>query len=65
MRLQLLAASPMRLLVFAGVACLVAAAKPSLKDFPSLLDVDLDDLVTGLEGGLFTSVDLVKVSPHH
>ena len=28
--------------------------------FPSLLDVDLEDLVTGLESGLFTSVDLVK-----
>jgi hypothetical protein len=29
--------------------------------FPSLLDVTLDELTTGLESGLFTSVDLVKV----
>lgn len=28
--------------------------------FPSLLDVDLEQLVTGLEAGLFTSVDLVN-----
>lgn len=28
--------------------------------FPSLIDVDLEDLVTGLESGLFKSVDLVK-----
>ena len=31
------------------------------KPFPSLLDVTLDELTTGLESGLFTSVDLVKV----
>ncbi|KXS98583.1 hypothetical protein AC578_4318 [Pseudocercospora eumusae] len=31
-----------------------------LADFPSLLDADLEDLSTGLEKGLFTSVDLVK-----
>jgi hypothetical protein len=29
--------------------------------FPSLIDVTLDDLTTGLESGLFTSVDLVTV----
>lgn len=29
--------------------------------FPSLLDVDLEDLAAGLEKGLFTSVDLVNV----
>lgn len=29
-------------------------------DFPSLIDVDLDQLVAGLNSGLFTSVDLVK-----
>ena len=28
--------------------------------FPSLIEVDLEELVTGLESGLFTSVDLVK-----
>ncbi|KAK5171790.1 uncharacterized protein LTR77_003426 [Saxophila tyrrhenica] len=28
--------------------------------FPSLVDVDLEELVTGLESGLFTSVDLVN-----
>lgn len=28
--------------------------------FPSLLDVDLEQLVAGLEGGLFTTVDLVQ-----
>jgi amidase len=28
--------------------------------FPSLIDVDLEQLVDGLESGLFTSVDLVK-----
>lgn len=27
---------------------------------PSLLDADLEDLVTGLESGTFTSVDLVE-----
>lgn len=27
---------------------------------PSLLDADLEDLVTGLESGAFTSVDLVE-----
>lgn len=32
--------------------------------FPSLIDVTLDDLVEGLESGLFTSVDLVKVRRH-
>lgn len=31
-----------------------------LDTFPSLLDADLEDLVTGLEMGLFTSVDLVE-----
>jgi len=30
------------------------------KDFPTLIDVTLEDLNTGLESGLFTSVDLVK-----
>lgn len=30
------------------------------KQFPSLIEVDLEDLNTGLESGLFTSVDLVK-----
>lgn len=30
------------------------------KSFPSLIEVDLEDLVDGLESGLFTSVDLVK-----
>lgn len=34
------------------------AAKPS--NFPSLIEADLEDVVTGLESGLFTSVDLVK-----
>ncbi|KAK5130306.1 hypothetical protein LTR08_002230 [Meristemomyces frigidus] len=29
------------------------------KQFPSLIEVDLEDLNTGLESGLFTSVDLV------
>ena len=29
-------------------------------NFPSLIEVDLEELVTGLESGLFTSVDLVK-----
>lgn len=29
--------------------------------FPSFIDVTLDDLTTGLESGLFTSVDLVTV----
>lgn len=28
--------------------------------FPPLIEADLEDLVTGLENGLFTSVDLVK-----
>lgn len=30
--------------------------------FPSLLDVTTEDLITGLESGLFTSVDLVNAS---
>ncbi|KAK3071652.1 hypothetical protein LTR53_008252 [Teratosphaeriaceae sp. CCFEE 6253] len=30
------------------------------KQFPSLIEVDLEDLVDGLESGLFTSVDLVR-----
>ncbi|CAK4031689.1 amidase ARB_02965 [Lecanosticta acicola] len=46
----------------------LAGARPTWKtangtapfDFPSLLDVDLEDLVAGLERNLFTSVDLVK-----
>lgn len=29
--------------------------------FPSLIDVSTEDLITGLETGLFTSVDLVNV----
>lgn len=32
------------------------------KDFPTLIDVTTEDLVDGLESGLFTSVDLVKVA---
>ena len=31
------------------------------KPFPSLINATLDDLTKGLEQGLFTSVDLVKV----
>lgn len=31
------------------------------KPFPSLIDVTLEDLSTGLESGQFTSVDLVNV----
>lgn len=31
------------------------------KPFPSLINVTLDDLSSGLKDGLFTSVDLVKV----
>ena len=31
------------------------------KPFPSLIDVTLEDLDSGLKKGLFTSVDLVKV----
>jgi len=31
------------------------------KPFPSLIDVTLEDLATGLESGQFTSVDLVNV----
>ena len=31
------------------------------KPFPSLIDVNLEDLSTGLENGQFTSVDLVNV----
>lgn len=30
------------------------------QEFPSLIEVDLEDLITGFESGLFTSVDLVK-----
>ncbi len=30
--------------------------------FPSLIDVTTEDLITGLETGLFTSVDLVNVN---
>ncbi|KAI0161864.1 amidase [Hypoxylon sp. FL1284] len=30
------------------------------REFPSLVDVTIDDLSSGLEGGLFTSVDLVN-----
>ncbi|TKA66220.1 hypothetical protein B0A55_10230 [Friedmanniomyces simplex] len=30
------------------------------KEFPSLIEVDLEDLVDGLESGLFTSYDLVR-----
>lgn len=37
-----------------------APVQTTISDFPSLIDVDLEDLVTGLESGLFTSVDLVK-----
>ncbi|KAF2206290.1 hypothetical protein CERZMDRAFT_53478 [Cercospora zeae-maydis SCOH1-5] len=36
------------------------APNSTLHAFPSLLTADLDDLVTGLEAGLFTSVDLVQ-----
>lgn len=52
-----------------GASLVSAAAVPSpevlrrtedINTFPSLIDVDLEDLVTGLERGLFTSVDLVN-----
>lgn len=33
----------------------------SISGFPALIEVTLEDLETGLEGGLFTSVDLVNV----
>ena len=51
-------------LLFAALSALkIATGLPtqsSISQFPSLIDVDLEDLVTGLENGLFTSVDLVK-----
>ena len=31
--------------------------------YPKLIEVTLEDLDTGLESGLFTSVDLVNVGP--
>lgn len=37
----------------------VPRASNGTVDLPSLLDADLEDLVTGLESGAFTSVDLV------
>ena len=39
------------------LTCESAKGKP----FPSLIDVTLEDLSTGLESGQFTSVDLVNV----
>ena len=33
--------------------------------FPSLIDVTTEDLIGGLQSGLFTSVDLVNVSHEH
>ena len=53
------------LLGVAGIVCgltIPPYTQTSVKGtpFPSLIDVDLEDLVTGLESGLFTSVDLVK-----
>ncbi|KAF1349979.1 amidase [Delphinella strobiligena] len=53
--------------VFALVSAAVAITVPPYtgtlikgKQFPSLIDVTLEDLVDGLESGLFTSVDLVN-----
>jgi amidase len=40
----------------ANISQLVVKGKP----FPSLIDVTIDEVITGLDSGLFTSVDLVK-----
>ena len=51
-------------LLSAAVQCLTIPPHTSTSikgtTFPSLIDADLEDLVTGLESGLFTSVDLVN-----
>jgi amidase len=61
MRLSTCAAAVMAVGKVAGLA-IPPYTGTSIKGtpFPSLIDVDLEDLVTGLESGLFTSVDLVK-----
>lgn len=48
---------------FIAFAPLVSVyAQPySTTKFPSLLDATLDELVTGLDSGAFTSLDLVQV----
>lgn len=46
--------------VLSGRVVVPRASDASQADLPSLLDVDLETLVTGLEGGAFTSVDLVN-----
>lgn len=33
----------------------------TVQTWPNLVDVDVEDLASGLESGLFTSVDLVNV----
>lgn len=43
------------------VCCLADAWVVRGKPFPSFIDVTIEDLAIGLETGLFTSVDLVKV----
>lgn len=40
----------------------VAAQYPTLPILPQLLDATADELISGLEAGDFTSVDLVQVS---
>ena len=46
--------------VFAPLATVYAQNNGTTK-FPSLLDATLDELVTGLDSGAFTSLDLVQV----
>lgn len=44
----------------AAQTCLNSSTAINGKSFPPLIDVTTEDLVTGLESGLFTSVDLVN-----
>lgn len=40
----------------------IPSSKSSHLKFPSLIDATLDDLTRGLEDGLFSSVELTKVT---
>ena len=45
-----------------GQACSNSSTAINGKAFPPLIEATTEDLITGLESGLFTSVDLVTVS---
>jgi hypothetical protein len=70
-KMAFLSAAKLLLLAYAALpwhvvtnaqSCYNATTAINGKAFPSLIDATTEDLMSGMESGLFTSVDLVNVS---